>query len=82
MNILRHQMIAVSVLDRDTRTLRQYLKDLMETERRGVYPEYSKKRRLIIMYWERAVKKGLVSLDDKMYEAVDKMRLVRRTSPP
>ncbi|MFQ6134523.1 MAG: hypothetical protein ACE5KU_01745 [Nitrososphaerales archaeon] len=54
--------------------MRQYLDDILEVERKGLYPEYSRKRRFIIMYWEKALKKGLVSPEDKMYEAVEKIR--------
>lgn len=67
-------MLSAEVLDRDTRTLLQYLEDILEVERKGIYPEYSKKRKFIILYWEKAIKKGLVSPDDKMYEAVEKIR--------
>lgn len=68
------KMLSSEVLDRDTRTLKQYLDDILEVERKGIYPEYSKKRQFIILYWEKALKKGLVSPEDKMYQAVEKMR--------
>lgn len=67
-------MLSSEVVDRDTRTLKQYLDDILEVERKGLYSEYSKKRRFIIMYWEKALKKGLVTPEDKMYEAVEKIR--------
>jgi hypothetical protein len=71
-------MLSAEVLDRDTRILTQYLEDILEVERKGIYPEYSKKRKFIILYWEKAIKKGLVSPDDKMYEAVEKMRRAKQ----
>jgi hypothetical protein len=71
-------MLSAEFVDKDTRTLKQYLKDILEVEMKGSYPMFSKKRKFIIIYWEKALKKGLVSLDDKMYEALEKMRLTEQ----
>ncbi len=61
-------------VDKDTRTLREYLDNVLKVERKGIYPEYSKKRRFIIMYWEKALKSGFVNLEDKMHDAMEKIR--------
>ena len=58
----------------DGRTLREYLRDVEETEAKGLYPEYSARRRRILAYWTRAVERGWVSLDDPIQVAIRKMR--------
>jgi hypothetical protein len=66
-------MLSSEILDKDTRTLSQYLEDIRELEIKGLYPEYSKKRKFIILYWEKLLEKGLVKSDDKMYQIVEKI---------
>lgn len=67
-------MLSSETLDKDTRTLSQYLRDIRELEIKRLYPEYSKKRRFIILFWEKQLNKGLVKSNEKMYQIVDKIR--------
>ena len=57
----------------DSRTLREYLKDVEETEARGLYPQFSARRRRVLAYWTEALEDGRVSLDDPIYIAIRKM---------
>jgi uncharacterized protein YdeI (YjbR/CyaY-like superfamily) len=63
-----------NITSEDTRTVKQYLRDVAETEKEGKSPEYSKQRKLITKYWKNAIRAGLVSPEDKMYKAIKKMR--------
>ncbi len=67
-----------SITSKDTRTIKQYLEAVSEIERRGTSPAYSKERKRIINYWQNAIKKGLVSPEDKMYKAIEKMRRIEK----
>jgi ABC-type branched-subunit amino acid transport system ATPase component len=47
----------------DSRTLREYLRDVGVIELRGLYPEYSTKRKWILSYWYKALEDGKVRFD-------------------
>lgn len=70
-----------NITSKDTRTIKQYLEDVAEIERRGTSPTYSKERKQIIIYWQNAIKKRLVSPEDKMYKAIEKMRQIEKRQP-
>ncbi len=67
-----------SITGNDTRTVKQYLEDVAEIERKGKSPAYSNERKRIITYWKNALEKGLVSPEDKMFKAIEKMRQVEK----
>jgi len=58
----------------DGRTLREYLADVEKTEDLHLYPEFSRVRRTILLYWSNAIKQRKVSLDDHMPTAIRKMK--------
>lgn len=70
-----------NITSKDTRTIKQYLDNVAEIERRGKSPAYSKERKQIISYWQNTIKKGLVSPEDKMYKAIEKMRQIEKRQP-
>jgi len=67
-------MAKVAPVEEDNRTLAAYLKDVERLEREGHYLEYSRLRRKILDYWHNALSEGVVSLDDTMAEALEKVK--------
>lgn len=70
-----------NITSKDTRIIEQYLDDVAEMEQQGTSPAYSKERKQITSYWQNAIKKGLVSPEDKMYKAIEKMRQIEKWQP-
>jgi hypothetical protein len=67
-------MSTIAPVEEDDRTLAAYLRDVQRLEAEGHYLEHSRLRKKILNYWNDALSAGVVSLDDPMTVALEKVK--------